>query len=118
MCIRDRGTDSAEKAALFLQQSPLFDPFLLKDMEKAVQRIGRAIDEQERICVYGDYDCDGITATVMLYQYLQAIGADVVTYIPDREKEGYGLHPTALDRLKEQGVVLVVTVDNGCLLYT
>ena len=109
-----RGIDSAGKARAFLGGEEAFsDPMEYADMEKAVERIGRAINEEERICVYGDYDCDGVTATVLLYSYFEDCGADVLYYIPDRYSEGYGLNKKAIDRLKKAGVGLIVTVDNG-----
>ena len=109
-----RGIDSAEKARAFLVGEDGFsDPMEYADMAKAVERIGRAINEGERICVYGDYDCDGVTATVLLYSYFEDCGADVLYYIPDRYSEGYGLNKKAIDRLKKAGVELIVTVDNG-----
>lgn len=89
------------------------DPFAMKDMDRAAARIARALEEGERIAVYGDYDCDGITATALLTSYLEAMGADVLPYIPDRELEGYGLNLGAVRRLAEDGVQLIVTVDNG-----
>ena len=109
-----RGIDSAGKARAFLGGEEAFsDPMEYADMDKAVERIGRAINEEERICVYGDYDCDGVTATVLLYSYFEDCGADVLYYIPDRYSEGYGLNKKAIDRLKKAGVGLIVTVDNG-----
>lgn len=109
-----RGIDTAEKvSAFFGRGAVLSDPFSLADMDKAVARISRAIDGFERICVYGDYDCDGLTATTVLYTYLDSNGADVVYYIPSRIDEGYGLNTEAIDKLKEIGVNLIVTVDNG-----
>lgn len=92
---------------------PLSDPFLLKDMDKAAARITRAVDNMEKIAVYGDYDADGVTSTAMLYSYLETRGADVIFYIPQREGEGYGMNIGAVEYLKEQGVSLIVTVDNG-----
>ncbi len=91
----------------------LGDPFALPDMEKAAARLEEALGTGERIAVYGDYDCDGVTATVMLYSYLLSMGADVIWYIPDRLGEGYGMNRAALDTLHEKGVSLIVTVDNG-----
>ncbi|WP_066459213.1 single-stranded-DNA-specific exonuclease RecJ [Anaerotruncus rubiinfantis] len=109
-----RGYDTAEKMAGFFQQSEqFFDPFLLKDMDRAVTRIRRAIENGERIAIYGDYDCDGIMATVLLYSYLESVGADICYYIPQRDKEGYGLNLDALKLIRDDGVGLVVTVDNG-----
>ncbi len=110
-----RGVDTAPAASAFLAHGPnlLHDPFLLQDMEKAVERISRAIREQETIAVYGDYDVDGITATCLLTQFLRTLGGQVVSYIPDRTEEGYGLNNHAIDALARQGVTLIVTVDCG-----
>lgn len=88
-------------------------PFEIKDMDNAVERIQAAIEDNERICVYGDFDADGVTATALLYSYLSDIGANAMYYIPSRETEGYGLNKGAVGRLYEQGVSLIVTVDNG-----
>lgn len=88
-------------------------PFEIKDMDIAADRIQAAIEDGERICVYGDFDADGVTATALLYSYLSDIGADAVYYIPSRETEGYGMHREAVDRLYQNGVKLIVTVDNG-----
>ena len=110
-----RGVDTAPAASAFLAHGPdlLHDPFLLQDMEKAVERISRAIREQETLAVYGDYDVDGITATCLLTQVLRTLGGQVVSYIPDRTEEGYGLNNHAIDALARQGVTLIVTVDCG-----
>ena len=110
-----RGVDTAPAASAFLAHGPdlLHDPFLLRDMEKAVERISRAIREQETLAVYGDYDVDGITATCLLTQFLRTLGGQVVSYIPDRTEEGYGLNNHAIDALARQGVTLIVTVDCG-----
>ena len=108
-----RGIGSAEAAELFDGQDELEDPFLLPDMEKAVSRLEQAINNQEKITIYGDYDCDGVTATVILYLYLQSMGAKVDWYIPERVEEGYGLNCGALDEISARGTVLLVTVDNG-----
>lgn len=92
------------------------DPFLLPDMDKAVARIEQAIDNEEMIVVYGDFDADGVTSTVLLTQALRGSGADrnlVRPYIPDRVDEGYGLNVEALTELKEKGADLVITVDCG-----
>ena len=110
-----RGVDTAPAASAFLAHGPdlLHDPFLLQDTEKAVERISRAIREQETVAVYGDYDVDGITATCLLTQFLRTLGGQVVSYIPDRTEEGYGLNNHAIDALARQGVTLIVTVDCG-----
>lgn len=110
-----RGLDDPDKAARFLSSGPerFHDPFLLKDMDQAVERIRRAVDGHELICVYGDYDVDGITATCLLTEALASLGGEVTSYIPDRSEEGYGLNPKAVARLADQGVRLIVTVDCG-----
>ena len=107
-----RGYTSAEKVMEKLQCDRLSDPFLLKDMQEAADTLNNAIENQEKICVYGDYDCDGIMATAILYTYLFEAGADVVYYIPERS-EGYGLNNNAIDKIKSMGVEIIVTVDNG-----
>ena len=108
-----RGYD-AEAAAELLSEELLFDdPFELKDMDLAVERINRAVDEFERIVIYGDYDCDGVTASVLLYTFLSTLGADVEIRLPHRQKDGYGLHEDAVKRMAEDGVQLIITVDNG-----
>lgn len=91
----------------------LSDPFLMKDMDRAVARIRRAVDGFEKIAVYGDYDADGVTATAILFTYLEAVGADVMYYIPQREGEGYGMNRGAVEALHREGVSLIITVDNG-----
>ena len=114
MLMNIRGLDDAAHLREFLGEGePLSDPFLLKDMDKAAARITRAVDNMEKIAVYGDYDADGVTSTAMLYSYLETRGADVIFYIPQREGEGYGMNMGAVKYLKEQGVSLIVTVDNG-----
>jgi len=92
---------------------PLHDPFLMTDMEKAVSRIKNAVQSKERLAVYGDYDVDGMTSSSVLALWLRSKGADFEIYIPGRFDEGYGLNKAALDRLKSNGVTLVVTVDCG-----
>lgn len=114
MLLSIRGIDTTEKVSEFLSEEPIIaNPFEIKDMDKAVIRITKAIENFERICVYGDYDADGVTSTALLYSYLEAIDANVMYYIPSREEEGYGLNNNAIDYLKEQNVSLIVTVDNG-----
>lgn len=109
-----RGMDTPAKVRDFItEEVPFSDPMSYKDMDKAVMRINEALDEGQRICVYGDYDCDGMTATVLLYDYLQSIGCDVWYYIPDRENEGYGLNKDAIDAIANEETDLIVTVDNG-----
>ncbi|MDL2234820.1 single-stranded-DNA-specific exonuclease RecJ [Christensenellaceae bacterium OttesenSCG-928-L17] len=110
-----RGIKTAEEAEAFLSPGlhQLHDPWLLPDMKPAVLRIQQAIVNQEQICVYGDYDADGICATAILVDCLQDLGAQVQSYIPSRHEEGYGMHVDAVERLHEAGVSLIVTVDNG-----
>ena len=108
-----RGYNTPEEIKKFFSgDEHLSSPLELKDMDKAVERIQRAVDEFEKIIIYGDYDADGITSTALLYSYLNSIGADVSYYIPERE-EGYGLNIKAIDKIKDQGVSLIITVDNG-----
>ncbi|MCH5317088.1 MAG: single-stranded-DNA-specific exonuclease RecJ [Eubacterium sp.] len=109
-----RGIKSDLEVSGFLSSSYEFaDPFLLKDMDKAVERIEQAIDYGEKITVYGDYDCDGVTSTALLYTLLRDMGADVDYYIPLRLEEGYGMNMSAIDKIKERGTKLIITVDNG-----
>ncbi len=106
--------DEEELEAFLSDDSSFFvDPYELPDMDKAVERIRRAIDNFERIMVYGDYDADGVSSTALLYLYLQEAGADVQYYIPDRLTEGYGMNLDAVRKIKERDVSLIITVDNG-----
>ena len=107
-----RGLDDMDSFADFFRGGGLEDPFVIKDMQKAADAINEALDEQVKICIYGDYDCDGVTSTAILYDYLLNIGADVMYYIPERS-DGYGLNMDAVHFLKNEGVGLIVTVDNG-----
>ena len=97
----------------FLYDTDISDPFLLPDMEKACERIRSAIENGEKITVFGDYDADGVTSTALLYSYLSKNGANVDYYIPDRAGEGYGMNVDAVESLKERGTSLIITVDNG-----
>lgn len=106
-------TQPLEIDEFFSNDVILSNPFGIKDMEKAVERIRPAIESKEKIAVFGDYDADGVTATALLYSYLKKCGADAVYYIPDRMTEGYGTSNEAIDELKKQGVTLIITVDNG-----
>ncbi len=113
-----RGINTPEAVEKFLSDDVYFDnPFEIKDMDKAVNRILSAVENGEKICIYGDYDADGVTATALLMQYLETIGADVSFYIPARADEGYGLNAEAVNSLVEQGVELLITVDNGVSAY-
>ena len=106
-------TDPADAAALLEGNESLGDPFAFADMDVAAERVQRAIDDGETIAVFGDYDADGITATVLLVTYLREKGAQVYCRLPRREDEGYGLHPSTIDEIAAGGATLLVTVDNG-----
>lgn len=110
-----RGYRSAQEAARFFRMETvlLHDPFLLTDMQSAVERLEQALERRERIAIYGDYDVDGVTSVSLLYLYLSGLGADVGYYIPSRSTEGYGMSAPAMDRLHKQGISLIVTVDTG-----
>src|SRR5438128_4192334 len=110
-----RGISDPGLAERFLNPSidHLHDPWLLADMRAAVDRILAAIANKERIAIHGDYDVDGVTSTVILRRALELLGADVVHFIPERLKDGYGLQPVAIERLHADGVALVVSVDCG-----
>lgn len=111
----NRGYRSAEEARRFLrlEQGDFHDPYLLADMEAAVERILGAVEKKEKITVYGDYDVDGVTSVTVLYLYLTGLGATVGIKIPKREGEGYGVSCAAIDELVENGTKLIVTVDTG-----
>lgn len=114
MLLQIRNIKTKEKIEDFLfNDSEIASPFEIKDMDKAVQRIKSSLDNCELICVYGDYDADGVTSTALLYSYLETIEANVMFYIPSRETEGYGMNKSAVDFLSEKGVKLIITVDNG-----
>jgi len=106
---RGMGTDAEARAFLKAEPNSNTDPFQLIGMRTAVDRIQYALEQNEPIAVYGDYDVDGVTATALLVEALQGFGADVRGYIPNRFDEGYGLNPEALDHLKADGVKLVIT---------
>jgi single-stranded-DNA-specific exonuclease len=109
-----RGIADPAAVRAFLECSPGYDnPFGMADMDRAVSRIRSAVRAGDRIAVYGDYDADGVTATALLGQVLGSIGAVARPFLPHREREGYGLHAGALDRLADEGVRLVITVDCG-----
>jgi len=111
----NRGIDSYDKAKLFFRgkMENLYDPFLLRDMGRAVDRIVKATNQQEKILIYGDYDVDGITAVSMLYLVLKRLGADVCYYIPHRVQEGYGISTAGIDEAAKQQVNLIISVDCG-----
>ncbi|MDU0438495.1 single-stranded-DNA-specific exonuclease RecJ [Staphylococcus haemolyticus] len=106
-------TDDESIKALLDETIINHDPWLLSDMEKAVTRINKAIDKNERILVYGDYDADGVTSTTILVKTLQTLGAEVGWYIPNRFSEGYGPNELAFRNAYDEGVSLIITVDNG-----
>ena len=106
-------TDPTEALTLLAGEEELSDPLLLKDMDKACARILQAIDHEETIVVFGDYDVDGVTATALLYQHLKGMGANVKCMLPSREGDGYGLSKNAIQSIHEKGYQLIVTVDNG-----
>jgi single-stranded-DNA-specific exonuclease len=113
LCLR--GLADPDNARRFLHPDigHLHDPFRLADMDRAVERLERAVAARERIAIHGDYDVDGITSTVILRRALELLGGDVVHFIPERLRDGYGLQPAAIDRLHGEGVSLVVSVDCG-----
>ncbi len=110
-----RGYKTAAEAHSFLYQeeAQFHDPFLLSDITKGVERIMLALEQKEKIAIYGDYDVDGVTSVSLLHLYLTSLGADVTYYIPRRTGEGYGLSINAIDILKKRGVTLMITVDTG-----
>ncbi|MBE6720401.1 MAG: single-stranded-DNA-specific exonuclease RecJ [Ruminococcaceae bacterium] len=109
-----RGMGDDLTVSKFLSDSfETVSPFKFADMEEAAFTVGDAIDYGEKICVYGDYDCDGVTSTALLLSFLRREGADVFAYIPDREGEGYGLNKDAITKIHEDGAELIITVDNG-----
>ncbi len=115
LLLQSRGIDTAGDIYDFFntEERELSSPFLMKDMEKAALRIRKAVEEGERIHVFGDYDADGVTATALLTSYLEAIGGNVSYAIPSRLHDGYGLSPEEAERIVKMGVNLVITVDNG-----
>lgn len=110
-----RGMDNIHEAQAFLSHDleMLHDPFLMRDMDRAVKRIHDAINAHEKVTIYGDYDVDGITSSYILCDYLRSQGVDCTYYIPDRLDEGYGVHIDAVHMLCDQGVTLIITVDTG-----
>ena len=111
----NRGITSDKEITSFLTKSlrDVHSPLLLPDIEKATERIYSAVEKSEKICIYGDYDVDGITSTVLLYKYLLSHGADVSDYIPDRISEGYGINIKAINKISKTGCKLLITVDCG-----
>ena len=110
-----RGITSYDEAKRFFRPalSDLHDPFLMKDMNLAVERIERAMASGETMLVYGDYDVDGTTAVALLYSYLIESYPNVATYIPDRYTEGYGVSKKGIDFADDNGVTLIIALDCG-----
>ncbi len=111
-----RGITNVEEAEIFLNpesKQEFNNPFLMKGMSKAVERIIKAIDNQEKIVIYGDYDVDGMTSSALMVRTLKNLGATVDFYIPDRQNEGYGLNISALQKIADSGTKLLITVDCG-----
>lgn len=111
----NRGLHKKEDVEYFLQAKfeDNFDPFIFRNMEKAIEQTVKNIKEKKKICIYGDYDADGVTASALLYEIFTIINADCFVYIPDRASEGYGMNMKALDKIIKKGVSLIITVDNG-----
>jgi len=111
----NRGFTSEIDIKKFMRASleDLYNPFLMKDMEKAIALIKLAIENKEKIVVYGDYDADGVTSTVIMYKALKHCGADVEFYVPDRQNEGYGINSDRIKTLKQEGFGVILTCDNG-----
>ena len=111
----NRNINTPEEIDNFLNPSlfNMYDPYLLSDMEKAVQRIKKATETNEKICIYGDYDVDGVTASSLLYKGLKKLTDNIQIYIPERENEGYGLNKEAIKKIKDTGCSLIITVDCG-----
>ena len=114
--LKKRGISTAEEAVEFLSYKPrtIYDPFLMKDMDRAVDLLLAAVDRGDRICIYGDYDVDGVTSVALMKSLFACLGSPCAYYIPSRFDEGYGLHREALDTIKKAGADIVITVDCGC----
>jgi len=117
ICFFDRILESRGLNKEFLEKTFWHNPFLFRDMKKSVERVNQAIKNKERIMIFGDYDADGITASLILYRYLTSIGASVSVRLPHREKDGYGIRKYFYDEFKKLDVKLVITVDNGISCY-
>lgn len=118
--LHNRGITEPEQVDLFMKNDDRLeaDPALMPDIDRAVNRIYQALMAGDTIAVYGDFDADGVTATAVLVQGLTALGGKVIPYIPHRTYEGYGLRVSAIEKLREQGVRLIITVDTGISAYT
>ena len=113
LCIRGLGAPDDARRFLSPRLDDLYDPFKLAGMSTAVDRILNAISSKHRIAIHGDYDVDGVTSTVILRRALELLGADVVHFIPERLRDGYGLQPATIDRLQHDGARLIISVDCG-----
>lgn len=115
----NRGIRGEENIKEFLSDSPVktYDPFLLKGMREAVEKIKYYIARGSRICIYGDYDVDGVTAICLVFEFLQNLTDNLIWYIPVRNEEGYGINKSALDKIKQQGAELLISVDCGISAY-
>lgn len=115
--IKKRGYTSAEDINEYISQKPkrTYDPFLLPNMKEGVDFIFNSIESNERICIYGDYDVDGITSTALLHSFFSKFTENITYFIPSRFEEGYGLNNDALKQIREQGVDTVITVDCGAV---
>ena len=111
----NRDINSREEAENFLKGNTknLLDGNLMKGMKQGVEIIKEAIETQKKIVIYGDYDCDGVCSTTILYRTFKSLNADFKYYIPDREEEGYGVNSNRIRKLKEQGAEVIITCDNG-----
>ena len=111
----NRGFTDAAEAKKFLDKTSenFYSPELMCDMDKAVERIRKAVENKEHVVVYGDYDVDGITSTALLVRYLRQQGVDAQAYIPDRQNEGYGINKNAIKKIHESGATLIISVDTG-----
>ena len=118
LLLHHRGYGESSEQARFLApqyERDLHDPFLFSQMDQAVSRIGAAIDRGETIGIFGDYDADGVTSSVVMREALEALGCRVAVYIPKKDTEGHGLNERALDFFVEQGVRLMMTLDCGMM---
>jgi len=113
--LAQRGFRQPEEAIEFLRPTllNLSSPFLFRDMARVIERLTQALEKKEKVLVYGDYDVDGVTSTTLLYKVLSDLGFQAVTYIPNRQDEGYGLNPEAIKRAAKAGVTVIITVDCG-----
>ncbi len=113
--LMNRGIDTKEKADEFLNSSlnKLYNPYLMKDMDRAIEIMVEAINNKEKIMVYGDYDADGVTSTAILYKAIKSCGGIVAYHIPHRENEGYGMSISRIETIAEEGFNLIISCDNG-----